>query len=218
MNPKACNDSKNVLEDKVIASRGYRRPFKVCSEPPLLLRPQWKWNWAVRNLPGSPPPSTNSSPLVTLITAITDRTLLVLIVMLCVHTKKINKINKLVVKVEGVLIIFKDFCDNAKPQLTFRNYTFLVLLPLLNLKKVLHSELFIPAQLKIIFIFSTCMSIVYKGKSVAADIIKASEAKWYQLWVIMHVLDLREVDRRLAILTTDWIVFIPVRGPWKSIL
>lgn len=88
MNPKACNDSKNVLEDKVIASRGYRRPFKVCSEPPLLLRPQWKWNWAVRNLPGSPPPSTNSSPLVTLITAITNRTLPVKSLLLCVHTKK----------------------------------------------------------------------------------------------------------------------------------
>lgn len=88
MNPKACNDSKNVLEDQVIASRGYRRPFKVCSEPPLSVRPQWKWNWAVRNLPGSPPHSTNSSPLVTLITAITDRTLPVLSLMLCVHEKK----------------------------------------------------------------------------------------------------------------------------------
>lgn len=56
----------------------------------------------------------NSFLFVILIMVIIDRILLVLIVMLCVYKKKINKINKFVVKVEGVLIIFEDFCDNVK--------------------------------------------------------------------------------------------------------
>lgn len=56
----------------------------------------------------------NSFLFVVLIMVIIDRILLVLIVMLCVYIKKINKINKFVVKVEGVLIIFEDFCDNVK--------------------------------------------------------------------------------------------------------